>query len=99
MKWYPSNGTEGEWFIGKYCYHCFNDKGVFTGDPDDKYCDILARSFGGEKVDEWIETEDGPTCTSHIPYNWEDSIRRQSYKKAEVIEIIDPNQLKLKLDA
>jgi len=66
----PSNGTEGEGFMEKFCYHCIHDNG------DDKCCDILMRSMAFFKTDkefpdEWTYDANGkPTCTSHVRFDW-----------------------------
>ena len=57
-KYRPSNGTEGEFFMERYCYHCKRDV-----DPAG-FCEILARSmaFGVDEPDypsELVRNEDG----------------------------------------
>jgi hypothetical protein len=65
MKLYrPSNGTEGDCFMGQFCERCVKD------DPDNEnYCDILANSMAYGIHDpqyprEWVRGAAGPTCTA-----------------------------------
>jgi hypothetical protein len=63
-KYRPSNGTEGEMFMEKFCYNCQHD------DPDnEKFCEILTRTMAfdvdeDEYPKEWQYGTDGqPVCT------------------------------------
>jgi hypothetical protein len=49
-QWEPSNGTEGEIFIGGNCAECERDR--------EEDCEVLAASFRGEAI-EWREFPDG----------------------------------------
>lgn len=70
----PSNGTEGEAFIGTWCERCARDKDMNGTchaegrDPgDDDWCPILVASFRGE-AKEWVFDAEGmPTCTAFVP--------------------------------
>jgi hypothetical protein len=82
----PSNGTEGECFIGQWCAVCRHDRA--SRDPEADMaggCDILARTmaFGVDHPDyptEWIYGDDNrPKCTAFL---WDD---------AEEIQPLDPN--------
>jgi len=58
----PSNGSEGEWFLGRFCHRCVKDS-------EGKPCSILGRTFTYNETDkrypkEWIEDADGPRCTA-----------------------------------
>ncbi len=63
--YHPSNSTEGEIFIAKWCQHC-----VHIGGVDDKdSCQILGDSFAFD-IDHksyptaWVQDdESGPQCT------------------------------------
>lgn len=62
MLYRPSNGTEGLWFMERWCDHC-------TKDTKSKPCRILGRTMAFEVTDRsypraWIEDEDGPRCTA-----------------------------------
>ncbi len=69
----PSNGTEGECFIGAWCANCARDK-VMNGEADEAdafedetlHCEILGASFRGE-AQEWQYGADGqPVCTAFV---------------------------------
>lgn len=58
----PSNGSEGEWFMSRWCERCVKDM-------PSKPCRIIGRTMAlsvGEKgyPREWIEDDDGPRCTA-----------------------------------
>lgn len=59
-KYRPSNGSEGDWFMGQFCFQC-------SAFPD---CEILGRTMAynitdPEYPDEWQQDEEGAvTCTS-----------------------------------
>jgi len=60
----PSNGTEGEGFIGIWCAACARDVG--------HNCSILARTLMHDVDDpeypkEWVEDNIGPRCTAFVP--------------------------------
>lgn len=62
----PSNGTEGEIFMGKWCASCALDcygKGYLEneGEPN---CEILADALAGGNPREWISDARGPRCTA-----------------------------------
>lgn len=58
----PSNGTEGERFMARWCEKCVKD-------TPSKPCRIIAltMSLGIDHKDyppEWVEDDDGPRCTA-----------------------------------
>lgn len=59
----PSNGTEGEWFMERWCYSCM--------DLDGFACPIIAATLGvrpGDEgyPDEWRQDGPaGPRCTAY----------------------------------
>lgn len=63
----PSNGTEGELFMQKYCYTCKKD------DQKDLFCPLLGDALCFDVDDEefpkeWTYGLDGlPTCTAYEP--------------------------------
>ena len=67
----PSNGTDGECFLGAWCTNCARDKsmreGVDLDDCDDnEKCEIIAASFRGEAV-EWRELDTGEcVCLAYV---------------------------------
>jgi hypothetical protein len=65
MKLYrPSNGTEGERFMSKYCYNCEHDN-------DQDGCPILMRTMIYDVHDkeypvEWVTSDtDGAVCVAY----------------------------------
>lgn len=74
----PSNGTEGMWFNDDWCAKCANDaEQNGSKDYDDcaphELCPIIANSMcygvnDQEYPCEWIEDEDGPRCTTFVPF-------------------------------
>lgn len=66
----PSNGMEGESFIGVFCQHCKRGEYERTGKNPEQACDILSRSFWNNVGDpeyptEWVHDKKGrPTCTA-----------------------------------
>jgi len=65
----PSNGTEGEFFMARFCYRCTWETD-FRRDPgSNDGCSILAYTFAYDIDDpnypeEWIEEAAGPRCLS-----------------------------------
>ena len=61
----PSNGTDGEIFMERFCFHCKHDE--FFRDEGGESCEIILRSLCEEPTPEWIIDEDGlPTCTKFL---------------------------------
>ena len=64
-KYRPSNGAEGDGFIGQWCEKCEHDS---MEDP----CDILTRTLA-HRIDEpeypveWIRDKEGTSCTAFVP--------------------------------
>lgn len=64
----PSNGTEGEIFMSRFCYKCRHDN--FDHDTCEGGCGILLRTMvfsisDDEYPREWIIGTDGqPTCSA-----------------------------------
>lgn len=70
----PANGTEGCWFMTKFCENCIKDHAVNHGGAEPDYdggCQILARSFS-EQQPEWVEMDSGPFCTAYVPDEGQD---------------------------
>lgn len=67
-KWRPSNGTEGELFIERFCQHCIHD--ADHRDDTGSGCEILIRTWAYDIDDpkypaQWRIGPDGqPTCTA-----------------------------------
>ena len=63
----PSNGSEGDCFINKWCANCRNDS-TFRIENGNTICDILTRSFIKHNVKQWVYINNIPTCTSFVFY-------------------------------
>jgi hypothetical protein len=93
----PSNGTEGEMFMEKHCYHCKNELFIHTSNESHHKCDILTRALAWAKNEpeyptEWVYKENQPTCTTFVKHEWfNESGELQEYEEP----INDPDQLKL----
>lgn len=100
-KYCPSNGTEGEWFISKFCANCIHER--WLHDPencdDSGKCEILSNSMlynynepGYPK--EWIYDEnDKPSCTSFSKWDWGNGDDGNGFNEPTPIEPDDPMQL------
>lgn len=72
----PSNGSEGDWFIDKFCANCIHGKYEHTGDVNDKPCKICSFSMAFDTKDkeypkEWVYDEnDKPICTAFVKWDW-----------------------------
>lgn len=65
-KYRPSNGTEGEMFMERFCYQCVHEE---YGESE--LCDILTRTMiydveDDKYPDEWVYGDDGPVCTAFV---------------------------------
>jgi len=94
-KYQPSNGSEGVWFIGKFCDHCLHQH----PDPDnDKQCMILCRTMcynvnDPEYPEEWQYDKDGkPVCTAFQKWDW-DQDDDGNWIEPTPVPPDDPNQL------
>jgi hypothetical protein len=81
-KYEPSNGSEGMWFIDKFCDMCDKDR-FFSEATPEKGCKILAASLLYDIDDErypaeWTYDEhNNPTCTAYVERSY---ARRQRFK-------------------
>lgn len=97
-KYQPSNGTEGEIFMDKFCNRCKREKFTHTLNDDDAKCPILTQTMVVSVQDEqypteWIYDEhDNPTCTAFSLHIWHDL--DGNIKEPEEVTN-DPNQLNL----
>lgn len=63
----PSNGTEGEMFMSRFCYRCQHDE------DEEEPCPILTMTFALPIEDpdypkEWVHDRNGnPDCTAFAP--------------------------------
>lgn len=95
-KYRPSNGTEGDFFMNKFCFQCINE----NPDPDKKpNCKIMTASMMFNVDDkkypkEWVYDEnDSPTCTSFVKWDWDNDGDPNDSDNPKAPVIIDPNQL------
>ena len=66
MKSYrPSNGTEGDLFMAQWCNRCTKERG----------CTILFGAMGGKSPKQWVDGEEGPSCTSFQDHRPEKAYR------------------------
>jgi len=64
--YFPSNGTEGDYFTSKWCENCRKDTSLRGGKT---FCPILTRSLVvGRPIKQWIYKEGKATCTSFTDY-------------------------------
>ena len=56
-RYMPSNGTEGDMFMSRWCQYCVKDSAPMG-------CGILGRSMAGVQPSQWVQTESGPVCTA-----------------------------------
>lgn len=77
-KYRPSNGTEGQQFLGAFCRRCQRDGAMRAGEPvdecdDDQRCDLIGLTMihdveAREYPTEWQYGKDGqPCCTAFVP--------------------------------
>lgn len=64
----PSNGTEGEGFMARFCERCVRDRAARQGNPADG-CEIIVATMCLQVDDpdyptEWIVDDMGPRCTA-----------------------------------
>lgn len=76
----PSNGTEGMAFMDKFCCHCFHERAMTNPKGEGKACSIVAKTMAFDENDkeyprEWRYIDGKPTCTRHVPYDWNDDDR------------------------
>lgn len=95
-KYQPSNGTEGMYFMEKFCEQCIHDH-----TPTEKFCEIIALTMcldinHKDYPDEWIYNESNePICTKWKKWDWGDDDDGFNEPPDEPYEPNDPNQLML----
>ena len=64
----PSNGSEGQAFIARFCRHCIHDT--------EQDCGILFRALAGCEPPEWTHDADGrPQCTAFSALTFDEEQR------------------------
>lgn len=76
-KYQPSNATEGDCFMAKWCQRCARDRAMREGEPvdecdDSERCDIILHTMAFKVSDpeypsEWRYQNGTPACTAFIP--------------------------------
>jgi hypothetical protein len=61
----PSNGTEGEIFMSRWCFKCIKESG----------CTILTGALAGKTPKQWRKGQAGSRCTS-----FQDQRRETTYR-------------------
>ena len=96
----PSNGTEGMGFMDRFCCHCFHERAMTNPKGEGKACSIVARAMAFDENDkeyprEWRYVDGKPTCTKHVPYDWNDDDREPPNGPRKPRDPAGPNQLML----
>lgn len=65
----PSNGSEGEWFMGRWCGQCQKEATYRKTDDGADACRIATNTMAFDIDDplypkEWVKDERGPRCTA-----------------------------------
>lgn len=97
-KYQPSNGSEGDWFVSKYCMNCLN----CNPDPNgSKQCEILAKTMVYDSNDddypsEWTFDDLGsPICTSWVRWNWGQDGDPDDHNNPNAPISVGPNQIEI----
>jgi hypothetical protein len=98
-KYRPSNGTEGDQFINRFCDHCAYEKFIHTSNSNDLKCEILSKSLlyninEAEYPEEWqYNSRNKPICTQYKKYDWNKDVGEKEPPSPPEPE--NPNQLVL----
>ena len=88
----PSNGTEGEIWMEKFCYQCIHERWSHHQNEDGGKCEILTNGLIGEQPKEWMFSENGwPVCTEWKFFDWGND--KDGFNEPPPPEPYDPNQL------
>ena len=99
MKYQPSNGSEGDWFIDSHCAQCIHEKFIHTQKDSDKKCDIFSRTLvyhisEAEYPKEWTYDENNkPICTEFKKWDWGNDGDPDDRDNPKAPMPDDPNQL------
>ena len=97
-KYQPSNGSEGDMFISKFCMKCIHNDPHIDGF---KNCNILSETMmyhvtDDEYPSEWTFDDRGkPTCTQWREWDWDEKGNPDDPSNPNYVQPEDPNQLKL----
>lgn len=70
----PSNGTEGDIFMSKWCFRCIKESG----------CTILTGAMAGKSPKQWRTDADGPRCNS-----FQDQSRETNYRCRRTMDLFE----------
>jgi hypothetical protein len=79
-QYYPSNGTEGEGFISKWCENCKRDPASRNVEAK-TMCRIFNNSLLGKQPKQWIYQNGIPTCTSFLDYRFSKQVHKKRVVK------------------
>lgn len=87
----PSNGSEGMIFTGAWCDNCLHQH----PDPDnERQCEIILRSWLGERTPEWRHDSEGwATCSEWRKWDWGRDDDRDGWNEPPKPTPISPDQL------
>ena len=100
-KYRPSNGTEGDCFMSRFCYHCLHEQYLITGKDEDKKCNILSSSmiYGIDEdgyPSEWTYDREGkPTCLNYKFWDWDNDGDPDDPENPISPRVYDPNQISI----
>ena len=84
--YFPSNGTDGDYFMNEWCVNCRKDTMLRGGQT---YCSILTGSMVSDshRVKQWIYKNGVPTCTSFIDYRNYKVSHKRKIKNQFILEL------------
>lgn len=98
-KYRPSNGSEGDGFMEKFCANCIHEKYYHTMNDNDKMCDIISASMVYDLHEpnypsQWTYDEnDNPVCTAWSKWDWGNDDEGNGFNEPPQPPVDDPNQL------
>lgn len=96
-KYRPSNGTEGDYFMSKFCYQCIHDNPDYNAKSP--RCEIMTLTMCLSVDDkdypkEWTYDENGkPICTEWRKWDWGNDGDHDDRDNPKAPIPDDPNQL------
>ena len=97
----PSNGSEGDFFIEKWCMNCACDNqyqsDVIIVQHGSVQCSIIDDSMLGNHVDQWrYGDDDKPMCTGFKRHDWEQGAPQSTTPNPNQLEIWDADACVIK---
>ncbi len=96
-KYRPSNGSEGMWFMEKFCENCIHDNPDL--EKESPRCEIIALTMCLDAEDdrypeEWTYDADGnPVCTNFKKWDWGNDGDPEDPDNPKSPVPVDPKQL------